>query len=92
MDYSSAAEALMRRKLLEDIYNKMSDEEKRTFIQMTMQNKNHSEIMQAIEQQRQQLDEIEKGQNWTRSFGSDLLANFTSAGVLWLGSKLFKKL
>ena len=92
MDYSSAAETLMRRKLLEDIYNKMSDEEKRTFIQMTMQNKNHSEIMQAIEQQRQQLDEIEKGQKWTRSFGSDLLANFTSAGVLWLGSTLFKKL
>jgi hypothetical protein len=48
--------------------------------------------LQAIEQQRQQLDEIEKGQKWTRSFGSDLLANFTSAGVLWLGSKLFKKL
>ena len=27
---------LMRRKLLEDIYNKMSPEEKRTFIQLTL--------------------------------------------------------
>lgn len=88
MDYT----ALMRRKLLEDIYDRMTDDEKKFFVQMTMQNKNHSEIMQAIEQQRQQLDKIEKGQNWTRSFGSDLLANFTSAGVLWLGSKLFRKL
>jgi hypothetical protein len=92
MSYSSAAEALLRRRYLEDIYERMTDEEKKIFVQMTMQNKNHLEIMQAIEQQRQQLDEIEKGQNWTRSFGSDLLANFTSAGVLWLGSKLLGKL
>ena len=92
MSYSSAAEALLRRRYLEDIYERMTDDEKKLFVQMTMQNKNHSEIMQAIEQQRQQLDEIEKGQNWTRSFGSDLLANFTSAGALWLGSKLFRKL
>ena len=92
MSYSSAAEALLRRKYLEDIYERMTDDEKKLFVQMTMQNKNHSEIMQAIEQQHQQLDEIEKGQNWTRSFGSDLLANFTSAGVLWLGSKIISKL
>jgi hypothetical protein len=92
MSYSSAAEALLRRKYIEEMYDRMTDEEKKLFVQMTMQNKNHSEIMQAIEQQRQQLDKIEKGQNWSRSFGSDLLANFTSAGVLWLGSKLFGKL
>lgn len=92
MSYSSAAEALLRRRYLEDIYERMTDDEKKLFVQMTMQNKNHSEIMQAIEQQRQQLDEIEKGQNWVRSFGSDLLANFTSAGALWLGSKLLGKL
>lgn len=92
MDYSSAVEALLRRKYIEEMYDRMTDEEKKLFVQMTMQNKNHSEIMQAIEQQRQQLDKIEKGQNWTRSFGSDLLANFTSAGALWLGSKLFRKL
>lgn len=92
MDYSSAVEALLRRKYIEEMYDRMTDEEKKLFVQMTMQNKNHSEIMQAIEQQRQQLDEIEKSQNWIRSFGSDLLANFTSAGALWLGSKLFRKL
>lgn len=92
MDYAAAADALIRRKLLEEMYDRMTDDEKKLFVQMTLQNKNHSEIMQAIDQQRMQLDEIKKGQNWTRSFGSDLLANFTSAGVLWLGSKLFKNL
>ena len=83
---------LMRRKLLEQMYDKMSDDDKRLFVQLTMQDKDHEEIMQAIEQQRMQLDDIRKGQNWTRSFGSDLLANFTSAGVLWLGSKLLRKI
>lgn len=92
MSLSSAAEALMRRKMLESIYERLTDEEKKLFVQMTMQNKSHSEIMQAIEQQGMQLDEIKKGQNWTRSFGSDLLANFTSAGMLWLGSKLLGKI
>ena len=80
----------MRKKLLEQMYDKMSDEDKRLFVRLTMQDKDHQEIMQALSQQRMQLDEIKKDQNWTRSFGSDLLANFTSAGVLWLGSKLFK--
>ena len=92
MNYSSAVEALLRRKYLEEVYERMTDDDKKLFVQMTMQNKSHSEIMQAIEQQSMQLDEIKKGQNWTRSFGSDLLANFTSAGVLWLGSKLLGKI
>ncbi len=91
MSYSSAADALLRRRYLEDIYERMTDDEKKLFVQMTMQNKNHSEIMQAREQQRQQLDEIEKSQNWTRSFGSDLLANFTTDGLIYLGRKLFGK-
>lgn len=88
----NAYRAMMRRKLLEEIYDGLSEEDKRTFVQLTMQDKSRSEIVQALQQQKSQLDRIEKGQNWTRSFGSDLLANFTSAGVLWLGSKLFSKL
>ena len=88
----NAYRELMRRKLLEQMYDKMSDDDKRLFVQLTMQDKDHEEILQAIEQQRMQLDDIRKGQNWTRSFGSDLLANFTSAGVLWLGSKLLRKI
>lgn len=90
MSYSSAVNTLLRRKYLEEIYDRMTDEDKRLFVQMTLQDKSKSEIMQALEQQRMQLDDIKKGQNWTRSFGSDLLANFTSAGVLWLGSKILK--
>lgn len=93
MDYSSAAEALMRRKLLEDIYNKMSDEEKRTFVQLTIQDKSHQEIMEALQRQHQQISRVAdkvESQTWLSSFGSDILANLTTDGMILLGRKLLK--
>lgn len=88
MDYTS----LMRRKLLEDIYDRMSDNEKRLFVQLTLQNKSRDEILQALAQQQSQLNRIEKKQNWLTDFGSDIAANFLTDGLIWLGSKLFRKL
>ncbi|SEA79577.1 hypothetical protein SAMN04487851_11457 [Prevotella sp. tc2-28] len=88
MNYSE----LMRRKLLEDIYNKMSDEEKRTFVQLTLQDKSHQEIMEALSRQRAQLESIEKKQNWVTDFGSDVAANFLTDGLIFFGRKLFGKL
>jgi hypothetical protein len=85
---------LMRRKLLEQIYDKMSDEEKRLFVQLTMQDKDHREIMDALQRQQIQIgrvaDKVEK-QSWFNSFGSDVAANFASAGFIWLASKLFRR-
>ena len=88
MDYRG----LMRRKLLEDIYDKMSDEEKRIFIQMTMQNRNRDEILSALQKQSEDLQAIRRNQNWAVDFGSDIAANFLTDGLIYLGSKLFKKL
>ena len=88
MDY----QGLMRRKLLEDIYDKMSDDEKRTFIQMTMQNKSKDEILSALQKQSEDLQAIRRNQNWLVDFGSDVTANLFTDSLIWLGSKLFKKL
>ena len=85
---------LMRRQLLEQIYDKMSEDEKRTFIQLTMQNKDHNEIMDALKAQREQVEQIAQKvekQSWMTDFGSDLLANFTTDGLIYLGRKLFGK-
>lgn len=84
--------AILRRQLLEEIYNDLSEEDKRTFIQLTMQDKSWSEIAQALQQQKTQLDRIEKNQNWAVDIGSDIAANFITDGLIWLGSKLFRKL
>jgi hypothetical protein len=88
----NAYRELMRRQLLEDIYEGLSEEDKRTFIQLTMQDKSWSEIAHALQQQKEQLDRIEKSQNWFVDFGSDIAANFLTDGLIWLGSKLFKRL
>ena len=82
----------MRRKLLEQIYDKMSDEEKRTFIQLTMMNASAEEIKTALCRQQEQLNRIEKSQNWYIDFGSDVAANFLTDGLILLGKKLLGKL
>lgn len=85
---------LMRRKLLEDIYDKMSEEDKRTFAILTMEDKSHIEIMQALQRQNSNLNELTQKvgkNNWYVDFGSDVAANFLTDGLIWLGSRLFKK-
>lgn len=88
MDYRG----LMRRKMLEDIYDKMSEEEKRTFVQLTLQDKGHSEIMEALSRQKEDLEAIKRKQNWLTDFGSDVAANFLTDGLIWLGIRLFRRL
>ena len=80
----------MRKKLLEKIYDQLSDEEKQLYIQMSIQDKDHREIMEALQQQRSDLELIKRKQNWVTDFGSDVAANFLTDGLIWLGSKLFK--
>lgn len=81
----------LRRQLLERIYNKMSGDEKRLFVQLTMQNKSHAEIMQALQQQSAKIDRLQKTQ---QTFGEDFLSNVAGNGaydlLLYLARRLFK--
>jgi hypothetical protein len=86
---------LMRRKLLEDMYNKMSDEDKRTFVQLTMKDKDHQEIMQALSQQNEKIDNVSRkigDHPFATDLFSNILGNGITDGLIWLGSRLFKKL
>ena len=76
---------LIRRQLLQQIYDKMSESEKATFAILMIQDRQHTEITESLQR-------IEGKQNWLAGYTSDLLANFTSAGILWLGSKLLSKI
>ena len=88
---NTALKALARRKLLEEIYNKMSDEEKRLFVQLTMQNASAEEIKAALARQQTQLERIERSQNWYVDFGSDVAANILTDSLIWITRKLFRK-
>ena len=89
MDYAAAADALMRRKLLEDIYGRMTDDEKKLFVQMTLQQSSAEDILKALQQQSVQLQDVrQRQQTFGEDFLSNILGNATWDGAVWLFSRL----
>lgn len=88
MDYNE----LIRRILLEQMFEKMSDEEKQSFVQFQLQSKNHNEIMSVLNRQQSDIEQIKKKQDWKTDFLSDIAANFTTDGIIYLFSRLLRKL
>ena len=89
-----AIDALLKQKLLEDIYSRMTDDEKKLFVQMSLQQNSADEILQALQDQRQLIERMTKkleSQSWLTDFGSDIAANFTTDGILWLARRLFRQ-
>ncbi|MBQ7539782.1 MAG: hypothetical protein IJT13_01505 [Bacteroidaceae bacterium] len=85
----------MRRKLLEEMYDRMTPEEKHTFVMLTMQNKNHEEILEALKKQHEQISQVAnkvEKQSWFLDFGSDVAANFFTDSLIWIGRKLFRRI
>lgn len=86
---------LMRRKLLEEMYDKMSPEEKQTFVQLTMKDADHQEIMQALNRQQATIDDVQERVNshgWLSDFSSNVAGNAVWDGAVWLVSRLLRKL
>ena len=89
MGYAAAADALMRRKLLEDIYGRMTDDEKKLFVQMTLQQSSAEDILKALQQQSVQLQDVrQRQQTFGEDFLSNILGNATWDGAVWLFSRL----
>lgn len=95
MDYAAAADALMRKKLLEDIYERMTDDEKkRLFVMLFMLHKSNDDILRAIQQNQQHLERLVEHADkdkWYVAFGSDVAANVLTSSAFWLLGKLFAK-
>ena len=84
MDYAAAADALMRRRLLEEIYDRMTDEERKLFVQMAMQDRSSDEILQALQRQSAQLDDLrQRQQTFGEDFASNIAGNATWDGAVW---------
>lgn len=92
-NYAAAAEALMRKKLLEEMYDRMTDDEKRLFIQMTMQNKSANEIKATLQQQSAQLQDLRnRQQTFCQDFASNIAGNAVWDGAVWLFRSLSRML
>jgi len=89
MDYAAAADALMRRRLLEEIYDRMTDEERKLFVQMAMQDRSNDEILQALQRQSAQLDDLrQRQQTFGEDFASNIAGNAAWDGAVWLIRRL----
>lgn len=81
-------------KMLEQMYDRMTDEEKRLFAMLSMQNKSNDEILRAIQQNQQHLQHLVEHTDrdqWYKAFGSDVAANVLTTSAFWLLGKLFAK-
>ena len=89
MNIPAAAEALMRQKLLEEMYDRMTDDEKRLFIQLTLQQRSADEIKKVLPEQSAQLQDLRRRQqSFSQDFLSNILGNATWDGALWVINRL----
>jgi len=91
MGYAEAAEALLRRKMLEEMYDRLTPEERRQLAMMSMQRRSDGEVMRAIQDNRQKLERLlekAEGSRWYTAFGSDVAANVVTTAGFWLLSRL----
>lgn len=89
MNIPAAAEALMRQKLLEEMYDRMTDDEKRLFIQLTLQQRSTDEIKKVLQEQSAQLQDLRRRQQtFSQDFLSNIIGNATWDGALWVINRL----
>ena len=89
MNIPAAAEALMRQKLLEEMYDRMTDDEKRLFIQLTLQQRSADEIKKVLQEQSAQLQDLRRRQQtFSQDFLSNIIGNATWDGALWVINRL----
>ena len=78
--------------MLEDMYDRLSDEDKRLFVRMAMDDRSGEEILQALQRQDQKIEEIKRKQSWLSDFSSNIAGNAVWDGILWIGGKLLRRL
>lgn len=87
-------EEILRQKILQDIYAKLSDDEKQQLALYLMQERDHREVMDALQRQHTQVSRMAQRierQSWLTDFGSDVAANFFTDGLIWLTHRLLRK-
>lgn len=90
---TAATRELLRRQLFERIYDKMTPEERKTFVRLAMQDRGTDEIMAALRQQQVQLADIKTHQQtFTQDFISNIAGNAAWDASVWLISRLARLL
>ena len=76
----------LRKKIITDILSKMSEDDRRTYLL----ERNHAEVMDALDAINRNVDK--NRHSWWQDFGANIAGNAVFDGVVWLGSRLIKKI
>ena len=82
---------IVRQRILKDILDKMTDEERRDYILLSSISQEKSEIMSMLAEQGQKIDIISKKQSWLNDFSANIAANAAFETLIYLGSKILKR-
>lgn len=91
----AAIDALLRRRWLEEMYDRLSEEEKHQFVLMTLDQRPLDDIMAALSRQQSQLAAIDtkvSRQTWFADLTSNIAGNAIYDGAVWLISRLVRRL
>lgn len=90
----SSCRELIRRKILEDLYDGMSDEEKKHFVRLMIDNRSNQDILEILHKQSKDIEDIGQAvsqRTWLTDFTSNIAGNAVWDGLLWIGSRLLRK-
>ena len=81
-----------RRQLIQDILNRMTDEEQRAYYLLNAIDNGQNEVMSALRKQDGKLDEIKKKQSWLNDFSANIAANAAFDTLTYIGAKIIGKI
>lgn len=84
------AKEMVRLRVLNDMLDGMSDEDRRTILLLS-QKEDTSRLEEAIARQDEKLGELVRRTSWSRSFVSDVGANVVTNTMFLLLAKLLKR-
>ena len=86
------ARDILRKQMLDSILEKMSDEERRSYMLLTAANDNQRELMSALQEQGLKLDAIGKKQSWLSDFSANITANAAWDTIIYFASRILKNI
>lgn len=88
MNGNGGYNAIIKQKLMESIWKKMDDKERIAFTIASLQNSNHQETMNALNNLSQKIDQNKH--SWLSDFGANIAGNAAFGGAAYLLSLLLK--
>lgn len=81
-------DALIRRKALEEIWQRASEEDRRMLVLMSCLEEENRRTRTAIDSGRETLENLRAPRPWIADFGTGVASNLLAYGLVWAAGRL----